>query len=106
MTSESAYLAVERDFSAPETRDAVRALSEPQRVKLHQYWLDRASGELTTALTFEFMQADLEQEGAPAELIALAGFYHLIAFVTNALLMAGGFVLVGYQLAGYFVAGS
>jgi len=73
MTSESAYLAVERDFSAPETRDAVRALSEPQRVKLHQYWLDRASGELTTALTFEFMQADLEQEGAPAELIALAG---------------------------------
>jgi len=28
------------------------------------------------------------------------------AFVTNALLMAGGFVLAGYQLVGYFVAAS
>ena len=28
------------------------------------------------------------------------------AFVTNALLMAGGFVLAGYQLVGFFVAGS
>ena len=28
------------------------------------------------------------------------------AFVTNALLMAGGFVLVGYQLVGYFVGAS
>jgi hypothetical protein len=28
------------------------------------------------------------------------------AFVTNALLMAGGFVLTGYQLVGFFVAGS
>jgi len=26
--------------------------------------------------------------------------------VTNALLMAGGFVLAGYQLVGYFVAAS
>jgi len=28
------------------------------------------------------------------------------AFVTNALLMAGGFVLAGYQLVGYFVGAS
>jgi hypothetical protein len=28
------------------------------------------------------------------------------AFVTNALLMAGGFVLAGYQLVGYLVTGS
>jgi hypothetical protein len=28
------------------------------------------------------------------------------AFVTNALLMAGGFVLAGYQLVGYFVSAS
>jgi hypothetical protein len=28
------------------------------------------------------------------------------AFVTNALLMAGGFVLAGYQLVGFFMAGS
>jgi hypothetical protein len=64
--------AVERDFTAPETHAAVAALSATQRAKLHQYWLDRASGELTTALTFEFMHADLQAEGAPAELITLA----------------------------------
>jgi hypothetical protein len=28
------------------------------------------------------------------------------AFVTNALLMAGGFVLAGYQLVGFFVGAS
>src|SRR5439155_25321040 len=44
-----------------------------------------------------------------AVLIALSywrtrgGFLHH-AFVTNTALMTGGFILVGYQLAGYFLA--
>jgi hypothetical protein len=72
MNKASAYEAVESDFEAVETRDAIGALSGEQRALLHDYWVDRARGELTTALTFEFMLADLEVEAAPAELLALA----------------------------------
>jgi hypothetical protein len=72
MTKETAYDAISRDFEAVETRDAITALRREQRALLHDYWVDRARGELTTALTFEFMLADLEIEAAPAELLALA----------------------------------
>jgi len=72
MTKDAAFDAILLDFEAVETRDAVAALSAQQRVLLHDYWIDRARGELTTALTFEFMLADLEVEAAPAELLALA----------------------------------
>lgn len=66
------YLDIERAFSAPDTRTRLSELTSEQRDCLHAYWLDRAEGELTTALTFEFMLDDLRQENAPAELLALA----------------------------------
>ena len=72
MTKDEAFSAIEREFAAPETRDAVAALTPEQRGTLHGYWIDRARGELTTALTFEFMLSDLEQETAPVALLELA----------------------------------
>jgi hypothetical protein len=72
MNKDEAFDAVERDFRAAQTLDAISALTGEQRDRLHEYWVDRARGELTTALTFEFMLADLEIEAAPRELIALA----------------------------------
>lgn len=72
MNKEAAFEAVELDFSAEATRRAVEALGADERELLRGYWVDRARGELTTALTFEFMLADLLQEGAPRELVALA----------------------------------
>jgi hypothetical protein len=48
-------------------------LTSEQRERLHRYWVDRAEGELTTALTFEFMLEDLRHENAPAELLRMAG---------------------------------
>jgi len=72
MKKEAAFAAVELDFTAEGTRRAVEELSPAERALLRQYWVDRARGELTTALTFEFMQADLVEEGAPRELVTLA----------------------------------
>jgi len=72
MNKDAAFDAVERDFRAQQTTDALAALTAEQRGLLHEYWVDRARGELTTALTFEFMLADLETEAAPRELLALA----------------------------------
>jgi hypothetical protein len=72
MTRDDAFAAIERDFAGHETRAAVEQLATQQRARLREYWVDRARGELTTALTFEFMLADLEQEGAPRELLELA----------------------------------
>lgn len=72
MNKEEAFAAVELDFSAATTRRAIEELGTPERARLRQYWVDRARGELTTALSFEFMLADLREEGAPRELVALA----------------------------------
>ncbi len=72
MSLPAVYRQIDRELEKPETRDALAGLSSAQRDKLHAYWVDRASGELTTALTFEFMLDDLHVEGAPAELTALA----------------------------------
>lgn len=71
MTS-AAFEEIEREFVHTTTRSAVDALSAEQRSVLHGYWVDRARGELTTALTFEFMLQDLEIEGAPSTLTVLA----------------------------------
>jgi hypothetical protein len=72
VSAPQAYAAVERDFTSITTRDAVEALSPEQRERLRGYWVDRASGELTTALTFQFMLKDLIAEGAPPQLLGLA----------------------------------
>lgn len=72
MTRDEAFAAVERDFTSDETHAALAALTGVQRAILHEYWVDRARGELTTALTFEFMRDDLVFEGAPDAVVALA----------------------------------
>jgi hypothetical protein len=72
MSSPDRYAAIERDFASPTIQVAIDELRADERERLHAYWLDRASGELTTALTFEFMLADLETEAAPPELLELA----------------------------------
>jgi hypothetical protein len=72
MSAPASYAAVERDFASTTTRDAIEGLSAEQRDRLRGYWIDRASGELTTALTFQFMLKDLTHEGAPPTLLALA----------------------------------
>ena len=72
MSEPAAFDAVERDFGATETSIALASLTSEERAVLYEYWVDRARGELTTALTFEFMLEDLEALGAPGELRALA----------------------------------
>lgn len=66
------YESIELEFDSPATREAIDALSAAERRTLTDYWIDRASGELTTALTFEFMLEDLTEERAPKELLDLA----------------------------------
>jgi hypothetical protein len=72
VSSEPAYEAILRDFESAATSETIARLSSEQRERLGKYWLDRATGELTTALTFEFMLADLTEEDAPASLLDLA----------------------------------
>ena len=72
MTADRAYLAIEAAFAAPETLAAIEPLSPEQRQNLQQFWLGRADGELTTALSFEFMLEDLRALGAPSVLTDLA----------------------------------
>lgn len=72
MTSAAAYSAIEAEFGSNATLAALGALSEDQKSRLHEYWIDRARGELTTALAFEFMLDDLTQEGVPPKLLELA----------------------------------
>jgi len=72
MTPEEAYAAIDVELDAPPTRAAVDALSPDQKHALHTYWIDRASGELTTALAFEFMLEDLQQEEVPRSVWELA----------------------------------
>jgi hypothetical protein len=63
---------LERAFADAEIDVALAALSPSQRAQLLEYWIDRATGELTTALSFEFVLDDLRIEGAPAALLGLA----------------------------------
>ncbi|MFZ5890509.1 MAG: ferritin-like domain-containing protein [Myxococcota bacterium] len=70
--SDAPYAEIEREFASAATSEAVLSLSRSEREKLREYWLARADGELTTALSFEFMLEDLMQLGAPPELRALA----------------------------------
>jgi hypothetical protein len=70
--TERALDEIEQAFQGPGPAKAVAALSPAQRGILHEYWVDRARGELTTALTFEFMRDDLIAERLPAEVVALA----------------------------------
>jgi len=72
MNKDAAFAAVELDFTAEATRRAIEELGATERARLRGYWVDRARGELTTALTFEFMRADLVAECAPREFVALA----------------------------------
>jgi hypothetical protein len=72
MTSERVYAEIETEFAAPRTREARDALSLEQREQLREFWLARAEGELTTALSFEFMLDDLRALGAPGVLTELA----------------------------------
>jgi hypothetical protein len=71
-SEEEEYEAIEAVFSGSGTRDAIAVLTDAQRESLRQYWLGRADGELTTALSFEFMLEDLRLEAAPAPLLELA----------------------------------
>lgn len=70
--SEADYDRIERAFGDSATHDAVAQLNPEERLELRRYWSARADGELTTALSFEFMLDDLEQIGAPGELTSLA----------------------------------
>jgi len=77
---------------------------------LQDYALSR-EGLLTNMLSFN-VGVEIGQVLALTFVVLALGFWRTRpgflrhAFVTNALLMAGGFVLVGYQLVGYFVAAS
>jgi hypothetical protein len=70
--SERAYHEIESAFQAPATTLARDGLSGEQRERLRDFWLARAEGELTTALSFEFMLDDLRALGAPSALTDLA----------------------------------
>src|SRR5262245_9352225 len=72
MSTDELYAAIERDFQSAATRATIAKLSDERRARLRRYWMDRAAGEATTALTFHFMLDDLAVEGAPEPLIDLA----------------------------------
>src|SRR5262245_33589360 len=72
MSAADSDAASELDLRDTVTNDAIDGLTALQRRRLRDYWLDRASGELTTALTFEFMLDDLTREGLPGEVLELA----------------------------------
>jgi hypothetical protein len=70
-----------------------------------------ARGGLVTNLLSFNVGVEIGQVLALTFVVIVLGFWRTRegflkhAFATNALLMAGGFVLVGYQIVGYFVAG-
>jgi hypothetical protein len=72
MTATSAYAAIAAELRAEGMKAAVARLSSDERSALSSFWLGRADGELTTALSFEFMLQDLKALGAPVELTGLA----------------------------------
>jgi hypothetical protein len=72
MSESEAYSAIEAAFAEGSTQEVTLRLTDAQRERLRAYWLDRADGELTTALSFEFMLEDLRAEAAPSPLLILA----------------------------------
>ncbi len=72
MSSDRAYVEIEAAFQAPETLEVPHHLSDERRAELRHFWCGRANGELTTALSFEFMLEDLRQLAAPQVLLELA----------------------------------
>jgi len=75
-----AFSSMSSTAATPPSNETLPARPRARRLKsfprsprpLFGYWIDRASGELTTALTFRFMLDDLTKEAAPAPLLALA----------------------------------
>jgi hypothetical protein len=72
MSSDQAYTEIEAAFSGLQTRQIPSTLSDERRAELRHFWCGRANGELTTALSFEFMLEDLQQLAAPRVLLELA----------------------------------
>lgn len=72
MTPEAAYAAIDAALDDEATGSTLVTLSSDERERLHAYWLDRAKGELTTALAFEFMHDDLRVEDVPPSILELA----------------------------------
>jgi hypothetical protein len=70
--SDARYAEIESAFGSPETAQLAAKLDERQREELRSFWLGRANGELTTALSFEFMLEDLQALSAPRPLLELA----------------------------------
>ncbi|MGC4095030.1 MAG: hypothetical protein QM756_45350 [Polyangiaceae bacterium] len=66
------YAQVESDFASPATAQALASLNTDERDQLHEYWVARADGELTTALSFEYVLEDLRKLNAPGEFTSLA----------------------------------
>lgn len=72
MTGRPGHSAERNTSDDDDTRRALAGLSAEQRACLAGFWRDRARGELTTALSFEFMLADLRAEAVPDPLLELA----------------------------------
>jgi hypothetical protein len=70
--SDAAYGAIDDAFQAEPTRELAARLPDERRSELRKFWIGRASGELTTALSFEYMLEDLKILGAPQTLVELA----------------------------------
>lgn len=70
--SEDADALLETTFARGDTLRRARSLTLERRATLRAFWLARATGELTTALSFEYMLADLRALGAPQVLQDLA----------------------------------
>lgn len=66
------YAEIETAFHQAHTTGLAATLSDDRRAELRRFWHGRASGELTTALSFEYMLADLQELGAPSALTSLA----------------------------------
>jgi hypothetical protein len=71
MNTPSGHAAVECEVASPATAVALENLSSEQRERLHRHWVDRASGELTTAVSFQIVLADLSSAGVPSELLQM-----------------------------------
>src|SRR6187402_206470 len=66
------YAEIDTAFGHADTAGLAATLSDDRREELRRFWLGRASGELTTALSFEYMLADLQALDAPSALSSLA----------------------------------
>lgn len=66
------YAEIDAAFGHADTAELATRLSDDRREALRRFWLGRASGELTTALSFEYMLADLRALDVPSALTSLA----------------------------------